>query len=50
MIYYADASHQQSDNKLVQHFTRSVGEHPTFLGEPTETQHAILKHAADVQH
>ena len=39
-----------SDNRLVQHFARSVGEHPTFLGEPTETQCAALKHAADAQH
>ena len=39
-----------SDNRLVQHFARSVGEHTTFLGEPTETQHAVFKHAADAQH
>ena len=39
-----------SDNRLVEHFVWSGGEYPTFLGKPTETQHAVLKHAADVQH
>ena len=39
-----------SDNRLVQHLGRLAGEHPTFLGKPTETQCAVLKHAADAQH
>ena len=39
-----------SDIRLVQHFARFAGEHPTFLGKTIETQHAVLKHAADVQH
>ena len=39
-----------SNKRLIQHFVRSVGKHPTFLGKPTETQHAVLKHAADAQH
>ena len=48
--YMNDICLYMSDNMLVQHFAWSVGEHPTFLGKPTATQHAVLKHAADAQH